>query len=470
MGDASRQTSSVRGLSSPERKYRVHRIFYGWWIVLTSAVGIFWGVPITVYSFSVFLRPVMQEFHAGRAAVSLGFTVQLFVAALCTPLLGWLLDRYGARRVILPSTAVFGAVLICNRVFSSSLWQFYFFYAALGFFVHGLGPVPYGYIVSQWFDRRRGLALGLMMLGIGGGAIIMPSLTQQLITRFGWHAAYTILGSAVWLVAVPIVAAFLKERPGDLGLLPDGACARDSSEETKAAHPGLLAKEAWRTATFWLLVCAFVLVSASVQGCVVHLAAMLSDRGVKVQTAALGSSLIGSAVLIGRVGIGYLLDRIFAPRLAALCFTSTAFGIGLLWLGSTKMAFAGAFLVGFGLGAEVDLIPYLTGRYFGLRAFGKIYSSAFAAFAVAGAFGPLIMGAGFDKTGSYRVPLIAFVAATLLAAVLLTRLPAYRYQPMEPVLGAERTKSPLDEHRFAVAEESKQCRPTDGKVSPNPRL
>ena len=85
MGDASRQTSSVRGLSSPERKYRVHRIFYGWWIVLTSAVGIFWGVPITVYSFSVFLRPVMQEFHAGRAAVSLGFTVQLFVAALCTP-------------------------------------------------------------------------------------------------------------------------------------------------------------------------------------------------------------------------------------------------------------------------------------------------------------------------------------------------------------------------------------------------
>jgi cyanate permease len=149
---------------------------------------------------------------------------------------------------------------------------------------------------------------------------------------------------------------------------------------------------------------------------------MLSDRGVKAQTAALGSSLIGSAVLIGRVGIGYLLDRIFAPRLAALCFTSTAFGIGLLWLGSTKMAFAGAFLVGFGLGAEVDLIPYLTGRYFGLRAFGKIYSSAFAAFAVAGAFGPLIMGAGFDKTGSYRVPLIAFVAATLLAAVPLTRL------------------------------------------------
>jgi len=430
MGDTSGQNCSELGLSSQERSYPVHRTFYGWWIVLTSAVGLFWGVPIAVYSFGVFLRPVMEEFHVGRAAVSLGFTVQLFVAALCTPWTGWLLDRFGARKVILPFTALFGAVLISNRFFSGSLWKFYFFYAGLGFFVHGLGPVPYGYVISQWFDRRRGLALGLMMLGIGGGAIVMPSLAQQLITRFGWHTAYTILGSAVWLVAVPTVAAFLKERPQDLGLLPDGARARDSAEETKAARPGLLAKEAWRTATFWLLACAFFLVSASVQGCVVHLAAMLSDHGIKAQTAALGSSLIGAAVLIGRVGIGYLLDRIFAPRLAALCFAATAFGIGLLGSGSTSMAFAGAFLVGFGLGAEVDLIPYLTGRYFGLHAFGKIYSSAFAAFALAGALGPLIMGAGFDKAGSYRGPLIAFAAATLLAAMLLARLGAYRYQPM----------------------------------------
>lgn len=297
--------------------------------------------------------------------------------------------------------------------------------------MHGLGPVPYGYVVSQWFDRRRGLALGLMMLGIGGGAIVVPSLAQQFITKLGWHAAYTILGSAVWLVAVPTVAVFLKERPQDIGLLPDGARARDAAEETRAARPGLVAKEAWRTATFWLLAGAFFLVSASVQGCVVHLAAMLGDRGIKAQTAALGSPLIGAAVLIGRVGIGYLLDRIFAPRVAALCFAGTATGIGLLGFGSTPMAFAGAFLVGFGLGAEVDLIPYLTGRYFGLRAFGKIYSSLFAAFALAGALGPLIMGVGFDRTGSYIGPLVGFFLAMLLATGLMTRLGPYRFRPPE---------------------------------------
>lgn len=432
VSDGSYATDSERDLASLRVKSDRRRIFYGWWVVLACAVGMFWGVPVTVYSFSVFLRPVMQEFHVGRAAVSLGFTIMLFVSALCTPLIGWLLDRYGGREVILPFTTLFGAVLLSNKALTGSLWQFYFFYAGLGFFVHGMGPVPYGYVVSHWFDRRRGLALGLMMLGIGGGAIVMPSFTQLLITRFGWHAAYAILGAGAWLIAIPTVAIFLKERPQDIGFLPDGAQPRGSLPEVKAKadFPGLAAKEAWRTRTFWLVACAFILVSASVQGCVVHLAAMLSDRGINAQTAALGSSLIGAAVLVGRVGIGYLLDHVFAPRLAALCFVSTAFGIGVLWLGSTRVAFAGAFLVGFGLGAEVDLIPFLTARYFGLRAFGKIYSSAFAAFALAGALGPLIMGAGFDKTGSYRGPLIAFVAATLLAAGLLTQLGAYRYQAM----------------------------------------
>ena len=140
MTERSEQTCSVLGLSSQERGYPVHRTFYGWWIVLTSAVGLFWGVPITVYSFSVFLRPVMQEFHVGRAAVSLGFTIQLFVAALCTPLTGWLLDRYGARKVILPFTALFGAVLISNRAFSSSLWQFLLLLRRVGFFRARLRP------------------------------------------------------------------------------------------------------------------------------------------------------------------------------------------------------------------------------------------------------------------------------------------------------------------------------------------
>lgn len=169
--------------------------------------------------------------------------------------------------------------------------------------------------------------------------------------------------------------------------------------------------------------------------------ALLGDRGVSAATAALGSSLVGVAVLLGRVGSGYLLDGFFAPRVAAAFFGSASIGIILLWQGAISVAFAGAFLIGLGLGAEVDLIAYLTGRYFGLHAFGKIYSSIFAAFAFAGALGPLIMGAGFDRTGSYRVPLLAFFGATLVATALMTRLGPYRFAPNEK----EDTKIEIEE-------------------------
>jgi cyanate permease len=165
---------------------------------------------------------------------------------------------------------------------------------------------------------------------------------------------------------------------------------------------------------------------------VIHFAAMLSDRGITAETAALGSSVVGAALLIGRVCIGYLLDYVFAPRIAAIFFGGAAVGIFLLWWGPAPVAFAGGFLIGLGLGAEVDVIAYLTSRYFGLRAFGEIYSSAFAAFALAGALGPLVMGRAFDLTGSYRTPLMAFLVATLVATGLMTRLGPYRYRADRP--------------------------------------
>ena len=406
-----------------------NRVFYGWWVVAASAVGLFWSVPITVYSFTVFLKPVMQEFHVGRAAVSLAFTLALMVSALSTPLAGWLIGRYGARKVILPAMAMFGTILLCNKALATSLWHFWFFYAGLGILVHGIGPLPYGNVVTHWFDRHRGLALGLMMVGIGAGAIIMPSFAHSLIARHGWHSAYAILGSLVLVIPLPVVAAFLKEKPQDLGLLPDGATPALGAVPPHAGLLGLSRYQAWRTRTFWLLVCAFSLVSVSVQGCLVHMTAMFTDRGIAVQTAALGASVVGAAVLIGRVGAGYLLDRFSGPHVAALFFGGAAVGIGLLLVRSAlSVAFLAAFLVGLGLGAEVDMIAYLVSRYFGLRSFAEIYSLVFGAFGLAGAFGPLLMGAAFDLTGSYHAPLAAFFPATLVAAVLMTRLGPYRYR------------------------------------------
>jgi MFS family permease len=432
MPDIVSQSSGVRPVPSQNSNRKHRNMFYGWWVVLAAAVGLFWGAPITVFSFSVFLKPLMHDFHAGRGQISLGYTLGAIAGAVSAPTVGWFLDRYGARKVILPATAMFGCVLLLAKTVSASIWQFYLFYVSLGLLVHGVGPVPYGSVISRWFDRRRGLALGLMMFGIGSGAMVMPSVSQRLITSFGWRNSYAILGCAVLLISIPTVAAFLKEKPQDLALLPDGALAATSGTSIERTAPGLRAHEARRSHAFWLMVSAFFLVSASVQGCVLHVAAILSDRGLSLQTAAFGSSLLGAALLMGRVGTGYLLDRFFAPHLAAVFFGGAAAGIGLLWMSnSTAMVLMGAFLVGMGLGAEVDIIAYLVSRYFGLRFFGEIYGFAFGAFLLAGALGPLVMGAGFDLTGSYSPPLAVLFISASLAAVLMTQLGPYRYRPCQ---------------------------------------
>jgi MFS family permease len=430
MTDTSWQTGSQPPNASALTSRHGHHLFYGWRVVLTAMVAVFWGVPITVYSFSVFLKPLIQDFHSTRAAVSLAYTLRSIADAICTPFVGWLIARFGTRRVILPSAVMFGLILLSIRVLSGGIGQFYVSYVAFALAASiGFGPLAYGNVVSFWFDRRRGLALGLTMLGIGCGAMIMPPFAQRLIANFGWRNAYAILGVAVLLIPVPIVAAFLKEKPEDLGLLPDGVASADSPAPARHDASGLTASEAWRSPAFWLIVSSFFLVGASVQGCIVHTAAMLNDRGVGLQGAALGSSLLGAAVMIGRVGTGYLLDRLFAARVAAWFFVSVAAGIGLFVVGAApRPAFLGAFLIGLGLGAEVDMIPYLVSRYFGLRSFAQIYSVVLATFILSGAVGPLLMGWSFDLTRSYRASLIAFLAATLSAALLITRLGPYRYR------------------------------------------
>jgi MFS family permease len=407
------------------------KFFYGWWIVVVAAIGLGLGyAPIIVYSFSVFIKPLTQDLHSSRASISLAFTLANLMTSISSPLVGRLADRFGARRVILIATAIFALLLISAPLLSSKLWSLYLFYGLLGFVGSAPAPIPYVKVISRWFDRHRGLALGLTMLGIGTGAILMPFFAQRLIAMLGWRSTYMVIGMLVLVVSVPIVAFFLKESPEESGLLPDGASVPRNIEQEQNSEEGLSWWEARRSATFWLMVSALFLVGASVHGCVLHLAPLLSDRGLSPQRVALAVTVLGTALMIGRVASGYLLDRVFAPRVAMWIFGAAAFGIALLQTAAgTRLVFLAVFLIGLGIGAEVDIIAYLTSRYFGLRAFGEIYGYAFASYTVAGALGPWLMGLGFDHSGSYGSVLVGFFLATSLAVVLMTRLGPYRFRP-----------------------------------------
>ena len=402
------------------------RIFYGWWIVLVSVAGEFFGAPVSVYSFGVFLKPLVHEFHASRAAISFAFMLHNVVGALLLPAMGRLIDRVGPRRVILALTTMFGLALLSALWIGGGIWQLYVFYTALGVTLSaGPGPVPYGVVISHWFNRRRGLALGLVGLGIGIGAIAIPLLSQRLIVELGWRMAYAVFGGAMLVISLPLVARFLRNDPSECGLLADGA---DIAAEARASNEGLSWAQIWRSADFWLMIVVFTLTSASMHAGVLHMPALLTDRGLTPGRAAMASGMIGISVVLGRVGSGYLLDRFFAPRVAMLFYGACAVGLAILWSGHLRgIAMLAAFLVGLGMGSEVELMAYLVSRYFGLRSFATAYGYAFAAFMVAGAMGTLLMGAGFDHFHTYTVPLGCFCVATLCAVVLLGRLGAYRY-------------------------------------------
>ncbi|HEX6494852.1 MAG TPA: MFS transporter, partial [Acidobacteriaceae bacterium] len=388
--------------------------------------GQLFGAPVSVYSFGVFLKPLVHEFHASRAAISFAFTLHNVIGALLLPAMGRLIDRVGARRVILALTAIFALVLLSALWIGTGIWQLYVFYTVLGItLAAGPGPVPYGVVISHWFNRRRGLALGLVGLGIGIGAFAVPLLSQRLIAHSGWRVAYAAFGGAMVLISIPVVATFLQNDPSDRGLQPDVA---EPAMKATASKEGMGWADIRRSADFWLMIVVFTLTSASMHAGVLHMPALLTDGGVSAGRAAMASAVVGISVIFGRLGSGYLLDRFFAPRIAMLFYGACAIGLAILWSGEARSsAMIAAFLVGLGMGSEVELMAYLVSRYFGLRSFATAYGYAFAAFMLAGALGTLLMGAGFDHFHSYKVPLGCFCAAMTCAVVLLTRLGPYRH-------------------------------------------
>jgi sugar phosphate permease len=190
----------------------------------------------------------------------------------------------------LPGTAIFGLILVSSKILGAEIGFFYVFFAALGVVAGCTSPVAHSVVVSHWFNRHRGVALGFMMLGMGLGAIAMPVAIERLIAVFGWRITYALCGCAVLLIALPIGTVFLRGDPKEKGLQPDGITAAEGIapgvQPEQRARDGLSWRETWHSSTFWLLISSFFLAGASVHACVLHMPALLTDRGVSAHGAA----------------------------------------------------------------------------------------------------------------------------------------------------------------------------------------
>jgi len=391
-----------------------------WLVVAVSSAGLFLHFgSLLVNAFGVMLTTLCDQFRWSRGEVSFAFTLATLTAMLAMPLTGWLTDRFGSRRPILVCMALFGALYASLSFITPHLWHMYAVFLLLGLVGPGTSAVPHASLISRWFTDRRGLALGVAMCGTATGGVIWPWATQNLMDRFGWRNAYAISGGAVLLVAVPLLLLFLKEPAAGTVRSPEHSGAGEQAG-------GLTRGEALRGSLLWLLIFAFFIISMSIQACMIHLVPMLNDRGMTRGDAAFAASALGAAGMIGRFGMGYLLDLLPAERAPSIAFGVVAAGIFLLFAGATgASAYLAAMLIGFGYGSESATIPYLVGRYFGLRSFGEIYSYLFITVPLGGALGPVLMGAGFDRTGSYRLALLVCGVATVGAALAMLRLSSY---------------------------------------------
>jgi MFS family permease len=386
--------------------------------------------PIVFFTFGLFLGPVTREFGWDRATFSASLLVGHGCAAAAYPFLGRAIDRYGIRRVSLTSIGLFALSLASLSLTPPSPAVFIAMAGLVGLLSAGQAPLPYAKAVSSWFDERRGLALGIAMTGIGIGATLVPQFARAVIDAYGWRAGYVALAALMFLVASPVVAIFIRE--------PDSH-ARTSTYGS--VLPGLTLGESVRSASFWLLAIPVFLVVTAINGIVGHLVPLLTDRGFAIGQATAALSAVGLSTIAGRLVSGYLLDRFFAPYVAAALFLLPLAGVGILAAGSGGPALIlAATALGFGLGAEVDVIGFMVGRYFGLRAFGEIYGCMFAIFTVGTGLGPVLMGLSFDQTRSYQIALAAFGGALVCASVLVSRLGRYNFPSSARLESSPRTE------------------------------
>jgi predicted MFS family arabinose efflux permease len=388
-----------------------------WTVVIASTIALVVGNgPVLLFTFSVFLKPIAEQMDWSRGTMSLGVAIALTFAGLMTPLMGRFIDRWGVQRVLLFSITVFALSVAAISLAPANVVGFVALYALSGLLSSGQAPLPYAKAITSRFDAHRGLALGIAMAGVGIGTSLMPQVASFLIRTFDWREAYIVLGSLTWLIAFP-AAFFVNDlRAGETAIARSTIAGDD-------VVPAL------RSRAFWSMAVAILLVVVALNGAIAHLLALLTDRGMASSTATSLLIGVGLATILGRLISGFLLDRVFAPHLAAGIFLIPLIGMTTLLFGGASLiaGLATAICFGFSLGAEVDIVGYLVSRYFGLRHYGEIYGYIFAIFTIGSGVGPYLMGLSFDMTHSYTAALGAFCGMLIVASATIWHLGPYRF-------------------------------------------
>ena len=398
----------------------------GWRVVLVSVMAMIVGPPpVLILGFGLFIPEFQASFGWSVQAISLGATLISLMLVVVAPLQGFLTDRLGCRWLNLLSIPLFGLGVLCLSRLGSNISLYYLACVVLPFAGIGLWPLTYMKLTSTWFDRRLGLALGCLNLGNGLGGALVPLVLGVVFSFYGWRTAYVLLGMANLLIAWPIAAIWLRERP---------VSAAKPGAESPEFDFGLTFGEALRTASFPIIALGFFVIGVLSTAFLVHQFNILVEAGLSKRSATMLQSYLGFSSIIGQLAAGWLMDRIAAGRvvagmlgliaLACLIYTTSLAG---------PLALPSVTVVGLMIGAEMNILGFMIKRYFGERAFGRLYGLIFACFSCGGALGAQILA--WSRTGlhSYTPGLAIVALLCLVVGTLFLRLGPYRFVMSTPV-------------------------------------
>jgi MFS family permease len=403
-------------------QFRLKSSSQPWRVVFGSALALMvCNGPMILFPFGVLVGPITAEFGWPRATLASAVLAAHITGGLAMPFVGGLMDRVGVRKIALPAICIFAFTLASISLLPAIPMFFVVAYALLGLIGAGHSTLIYARAVSTWFDKKRGLALGLSLAGVGVGVAVIPEIARILVANYGWRGAYIGLGSLLLLVAGPAVTCLVHDRAREA--LPE---VPKSKRDAYAGGTTLVV--AVKSFQFWGLAIVVFLVAVAINGTLAHVVPLLNERGVSGKSATQALSVAGLALIFGRAVSGYFLDRFFAPFVAACFFLIPLCGIALLGsTDSTTLAILAAVLLGIGIGAEVDIMAYLLGRYFGLSHYGAVYGTLLAIFTFGSGMGPWLIALSFDHFHNYANALIGCGLALVAASALVANLGPYRY-------------------------------------------
>lgn len=392
----------------------------GWRTLLACVTGNGFGLSgFAFYTFGVFVIPLVDAFGWERGDVSTAASFLLLGTFITAPIIGTIIDKYGAKRVGLISLAGLSLGYAALTQLNGNIFMFYAMWLVMALVGGGTTPVVWTRAVNLWFDKGRGLALGIALAGAGVAGIVAPAFATALVQQFGWEGAYLGIGLLILLVALPLVAFFFNDNA------PSAVATDDNAAPATADHQtGMSLNESIRTVVFWKIAIGFFFISAIIAGLLINLVPLLVDRDMTQMAAAGIAGVLGFAVLFGRIGVGYLLDRFRAPLVSAVMFSITAGGCFLLTIDAapTWVIQLAVISLGFAAAAEIDLVAFLVSRFFGLKAYGKVYGVQLSIFYLGAALGPLAVGQSFDSTGNYQIALLAGIAIFIAGAAVIGSL------------------------------------------------